>query len=70
MDPDSAKREVGDLLLADGKLTGDQLETVRRRQQRWRVSQHSAILSLSYASEEDTYRALATLHNIEFIDLS
>ncbi len=70
MDPDPAKREVGDLLLAAGQLTQDQLETVRRRQQRWRVSQHSAILSLSYASEEDTYRALATLHNIEFIDLS
>lgn len=70
MELDPAKKDVGELLLAEGKLTGDQLETVRRRQQRWRVSQHSAILSLSYASEEDTYRALAKLHNLEFIDLS
>ncbi|HNQ90129.1 MAG TPA: ATPase, T2SS/T4P/T4SS family [Verrucomicrobiota bacterium] len=70
MESESAKREVGDLLLEQGKLTAAQLETVRRRQQRWHVPQHAAILTLNYASEEDTYRALAALHQIEFVDLA
>lgn len=70
MDLEPPKREIGDLLLEQGKLTAEQLDTVRRRQRRWHVPQHSAILSLSYASEEDSYRALATLHDLEFVDLS
>ncbi len=69
MDWDPTRKEVGDVLLAQGKLTAEQLESVRRRQRRWHVPQHSAILSLNYASEEDTYRALASLHQLEFIDL-
>jgi general secretion pathway protein E/type IV pilus assembly protein PilB len=70
MEAEAQKKEVGDLLFEQGKLTAKQLESVRRRQRRLHVSQHSAVVSLSYASEEDTYRALAQLHSLEFVDLS
>jgi general secretion pathway protein E/type IV pilus assembly protein PilB len=70
MDAESLKREIGDLLFEQGKLTEKQLEAVRRRQRRMRVSQHAAVVHLSYASEEDTYRALALLHHLDFVDLS
>jgi general secretion pathway protein E/type IV pilus assembly protein PilB len=69
MEAAEAKKEVGDLLFEQGKLSAKQLDAVRRRQRRLHVSQHSAIVSLSYASEEDTYRALASLHGLEFTDL-
>ncbi len=67
---DALKREVGDLLLELGKLTDKQLELVRRRQTRLQIPQHRAIVDLNYCSEEDTYRALANLNHLEFIDLS
>lgn len=60
--------EVGDLLLARGKLAGPQLEQVRRRQQRLNLPQHRAIVDLNFASEEDTWRALAELSQLEFVD--
>ena len=65
---DIAAREPGELLLADGKITGQQLEQVRRRQQRLNLPQHRAILDLNFASEEDTWRALASANNLEFVD--
>jgi len=64
------RKEVGDLLFEQAKLTEKQLEQVRRRQSRLGVSQHRAIMDLNYASEEDTFRALATLNRLEFVDLS
>src|SRR5437899_854006 len=64
MDP----KEAGDLLLEQGKLTEEQLEQVRRRQRRLGVPQHRAILDLNFASEEDTWRALAKASNFEFVD--
>ncbi len=67
---DMASREVGDLLFEQGKLTEKQLEQVRRRQRRLALPQHRVVVELNYASEEDTYRALGTLRNLEFIDLS
>lgn len=70
MDADSARREVGDLLLEQARLTEKQLEQVRRRQQRLNTPQHRTIIELNYASEEDTYRALATLSHLEFVDLT
>jgi hypothetical protein len=70
MDVGLKTREPGDLLLEQGKLTEKQLEMVRRRQQRLNTPQHRAIVELNYASEENTYRALAQLHNLEFMDLS
>ena len=66
---DPAKREVGEVLFAAGKLDAAQLELVRRRQKRLRTPQHHAIIELGFASETDTYAALAQLHGLEFVDL-
>ncbi|MDA1274182.1 MAG: ATPase, T2SS/T4P/T4SS family [Verrucomicrobia bacterium] len=65
----AAIRDVGDLLLEQGKLTDRQLELARRRQSRLDLPQHRAIVDLNYASEDDAYRALAVLNNLEFVDL-
>jgi type IV pilus assembly protein PilB len=61
-------KETGELLLERGKLSEQQLEQVRRRQRRLNLPQHRAIVDLNFASEEDTWRALATAHNLEFVD--
>jgi type II secretory ATPase GspE/PulE/Tfp pilus assembly ATPase PilB-like protein len=63
-----AGKETGELLLGQGKLTEQQLEQVRRRQRRLNLPQHRAIVDLNFASEEDTWRALAAAHNLEFVD--
>ena len=65
---DAARKEAGDLLLQAGKLTEAQLDQVRRRQQRLNLPQHRAIVDLNFASEEDTWRALAAANNLEFVD--
>lgn len=65
-----ARKDTGDLLLEQGKLTERQLELARRRQRRLNIPQHQAIVGLNYASEEDAYRALAQLNDLEFVDLS
>ncbi len=67
-DPPTAPKEAGDVLLEQGKLTEPQLEQVRRRQRRLNLPHHRAIVDLNYASEEDTWRALAQVHNLEFVD--
>jgi len=64
----STPKEPGDLLRESGKLTDAQLEQVRRRQQRLKIPQHQAIVDLNFASEEDTWRAVAKANNLEFID--
>jgi general secretion pathway protein E/type IV pilus assembly protein PilB len=61
-------KEAGDLLVEQGKLTESQIEQVRRRQRRLGLPQHRAILDLNFASEEDTWRALAKASNLEFVD--
>jgi len=63
-------KEVGDLLLEAGLLTQRQLEQVRRHQSRTGRSQQAAIVDLNLASEEDTYRALAKLLHLDFVDLA
>jgi type II secretory ATPase GspE/PulE/Tfp pilus assembly ATPase PilB-like protein len=68
MDKEPAKHDVADLLLEQGKLDAKQLEQVRRRQQRLNIPQHRAIIELNCTSEEDTYRALATLNELDFVD--
>jgi general secretion pathway protein E/type IV pilus assembly protein PilB len=55
--------------LADGKISDQQLEQVHRRQKRLGLPQHRAIVDLNFASEEDTWRALAAVHHLEFVDL-
>jgi len=65
---DAAAKEAGDLLLEQGKLTEQQLEQVRRRQRRLGLPQHRAVVDLNFASEEDTWRALAAANRLEFVD--
>ncbi|MCX6927580.1 MAG: ATPase, T2SS/T4P/T4SS family, partial [Verrucomicrobia bacterium] len=64
----AARKEVGDLLLEQGKLTEQQLEQIRRRQRRLNLPQHRAIVDLNFASEEATWRALAEVNHLEFVD--
>jgi len=68
LNPDSGPKEAGDLLREQGKLTEAQLEQVRRRQRRLNLPQHRAIVDLNFASEEDTWRALAAVRHLEFVD--
>ena len=68
MERDLQNPEVGDILLAEKKITEHQLEQAQRRQRRLNIPQHRAIVELNYASEEDTYRALARLNHLEFVD--
>ncbi len=70
MNPSSetGPKEAGDLLFEQGKLTEQQLEQVRRRQRRLNLPQHRAIVDLNFASEEDTWRALAAASRMEFVD--
>jgi general secretion pathway protein E/type IV pilus assembly protein PilB len=64
----TSQKEAGDLLLEQGKLTQQQLEQVRKRQKRLNLPQHRAIVDLNFASEEDVWRALAGVNNLEFVD--
>ena len=66
--PGPTAKEVGEVLLAQGKLTAPQLEQVRRRQRRLNLPQHRAVVDLNFASEEDTWRALAEVSNLEYVD--
>jgi hypothetical protein len=61
-------RETGDLLLEQGKITEQQLDQVRRRQRRLNLPQYRAIVDLNFASEEDTWRALAKANNLDYVD--
>ena len=67
-DPQPSPQEAGDLLFAWGRLTEAQLDQVRRRQRRLNLPQHRAIVDLNFASEEDTWRALAQVNGLEFVD--
>ena len=60
--------EPGEILFANGKITASQLEQVRRRQKRLGIPQHRAVVDLNFASEEDTWRALAEANSLEFVD--
>ncbi len=66
--PTAVPREAGDFLVEAGKITSQQLEQVHRRQRRLNLAQHRAIVDLNFASEEDTWRALARANNLEFVD--
>lgn len=66
--PSPRAREPGDHLLEEGKITEAQLEQARRRQKRLNLPQHRAIVDLNFASEEDTWRALAAVSQLEFVD--
>jgi general secretion pathway protein E/type IV pilus assembly protein PilB len=68
MKGNSGEKQASDLLFEQGKLTAQQRTQVRRRSQRLGVPEHRAIVDLNFASEEDSWRALAALNNLEFVD--
>jgi general secretion pathway protein E/type IV pilus assembly protein PilB len=70
LENDANRREVGPLMLERGLIDAKQLEVVQRRQRLLSISQHQAIIELNFASESDTYRALAELHHLEFVDVA
>ena len=61
-------KEPGDFLLDKGIISEQQLDLVRRRQQRLEIPQHRAILDLTLASEEEIWRALAETHRLDYVD--
>jgi general secretion pathway protein E/type IV pilus assembly protein PilB len=69
-DPGLQRREAGEVLMEQGRLTERQLELVRHRQRRLNVPQHRAIVELGYATEDEAWRALALAQGLEFVDLS
>jgi general secretion pathway protein E/type IV pilus assembly protein PilB len=66
----AARREVGDVLLQQGRLTERQLELARHRQRRLAITQHRALVDLGYTTEDEVWRALAELSQLEFLDLT
>jgi general secretion pathway protein E/type IV pilus assembly protein PilB len=68
--PDQSTLDAGDLLLRQGKISPLQLEQVKRRQQRLGLAQHKAVVDLNFASEEDTWRALAHASGLKFVDIA
>lgn len=67
---ENQKKDVADLLFEAGKITAKQLEQVRRHQTRVNQPQHRLLVELNIATEEDTYRALAQINNMQYVDLS
>ncbi len=70
MDTPEVKREVVDVLLEAGRLSVEQAETVRRLQRKLARPQHAILLDHNFVSEEDVFRAVASLHNLPFEDLT
>lgn len=66
----NSAKDIAQLLYEAGKITEKQLEQVRRHQARVNQPQHKLLVELNLATEEDTYRALAKLNNLEYVDLS
>ena len=65
----NGEKDLVDRLVERGRLTPEQAELVRRREQRLKIPQYRAILDLNLASEEEVYRELAQMHRIPFLDL-
>ena len=66
--PATTAKGPGDFLLDKGIISEQQLDLIRRRQQRLEIPQHRAILDLTLASEEEIWRALAATHRLELVD--
>jgi len=69
MNEETPKKDVADLLFERGQLTDRQLEQVRRHQKRFNLTQQRSLAELNLATEEDTYRALASLHQLDYVEL-
>ena len=58
------------MLVAQGALTEEQAEQVRRRTRRARSSSHQAVLDLGFATQEIVYRTLSEANGLPFVLLS
>lgn len=68
--PQKNSNNLGEVLCKQNILSRRQLELAQKRAKRQRVSLHRAILELNFASEQETYRALAEIHGLPFTKLS
>jgi len=68
-DRSAGREDVISRLLAKGRLTPQQADLARRRHERLRIPQHQAVIELGFVSEEETYRELADLRGLPFVDL-
>ncbi|MHB1306346.1 MAG: GspE/PulE family protein [Limisphaerales bacterium] len=70
METTDPRFDVVDLLLQQGKLPPDQAARARQLQARSHRPPHLVIIDHNLASEEDTYRALASTLSMEFVELA
>jgi general secretion pathway protein E/type IV pilus assembly protein PilB len=67
--PQKKSNDIGSALLGKGLLSRRQLELARRRASRQSLPLHRAIIELNLASEQETYRALAQLHELPYQEI-
>ena len=65
-----AGTRIGDILVAEGKISAGQLEEAQLVAQERRQDVGKTLLSLGYVSEEDLARALAVRLRLEFVELT
>lgn len=70
LNEETRKKDIVELLLEWGKITQKQAEQVRRHESRVNQPQHRLLVELNLATEEDTYRALAQVNNLAYVDIS
>ena len=63
-------RDFTDLLLRKGIVSLDQLSEASNLARETDISIGDALIKLGYAAADDVYRALATFHKLEYIDLT
>lgn len=66
---ESSWTDVGEILRSQGILNEKHLQILREHPNRRHIPVHRLILELNLASEQDTLRALAKVHRVEFQDL-
>jgi type IV pilus assembly protein PilB len=66
----TAARDFTDLLVRNGALSLDQVEEARGLANSTGIKLQDAIVKLNYASADEVMKAIAQLHNLEFVDLT
>ena len=64
---DNVGTDLLSILLAEGALTEEQAEQVRRRMRRAQTSSHQAVLDLEFAPQEVVFRALSRCNGLPFV---
>jgi type II secretory ATPase GspE/PulE/Tfp pilus assembly ATPase PilB-like protein len=63
-------RDIGEVLLSRNVITEEQLQMIRGHQAKSAIATHRLILDLNLASEKDTLESLASIHSVDFKDLT